>query len=293
MPNSSPLILVPKAIVRRSLHSDPAEYYRHYVLEYFKEDELANQSPLTYTIKSGALRVRKGDVEKKYRNKYGNGTPGVEKRVNLDGTLRGPNLLARFKSDKRSNPPMLISHEGMAESVGVPGVDYDELLRQVLVTPRGKADAVDYERNVEALLTVLFHPALVFPRRQERIHAGRKILDISYTNSAREDFFQWLAFNYSAATVVVECKNYTKELGNPEYEQLTGRFSPSRGKYGLLVFRSCDDKGKLLESCRDASRDDRGFITPLDDEDLKILVDEVKAGSCVAFDGLLDKRFMS
>lgn len=292
VPQGSPLLLVPKFVVRRALHCDPGEYYRHYVLEYLKDEELRANSPLTYVMR-GVLKIRKKDVESKYRDKHADGAPGIYKRVNTEGTLSNPDLLTRFKNAKRDNPPRVISHEELGEAVGTPNTpDYEALLIKVLETPKGKADATRYERNVEALFSALFNQHLVHPIRQERIHDGRKILDVSYVNASRSGFFQWLSQHYPVANVVVECKNYTKDLGNPEYDQLSGRFSPSRGKYGILVFRDCSDKKKLMKSCRDTSLDNRGFITPLDDDDLSALVHEVVSkGSCVEFGGLLHERF--
>lgn len=290
--DGKPLLLVPKDIVTRALHVDPQEYYRHYVLEYFREEELSARSPLTYTIKSGALRVLKKDVENKYRRlNRGEGGPGVYKRVNLDGTRRNPGLLASFRTFKNNHPPRPLSHGEIGDFGGGGEVDFEALFASLQDTVTGRAEANLFERRTEALLTALFHPDLVHPRRQERIHDGRKILDIAYSNVAQSGFFAWLAQHYSAANVVVECKNYASGVGNPEFDQLAGRFSPSRGQYGMLVFRTCEDKDKLLRTCRDTARDGRGFITPLDESDLRALVDEAVHGSCLRLGGLLHKRF--
>ncbi|WP_188037320.1 hypothetical protein [Actinotalea sp. JY-7885] len=292
----APLLLVPKSIVRRVLFHDPSEYYRHYVLEYFREDELLNRSPLTYTIKSGQLRVHKVDVEKKYRRKHGASqeNPGVEKRINVDGTSREPDLLRRFKAAKAANPPEALDHEtlGGLTSAGEP--DYDALLQAVLDLPTGAADATAYEKAIEALFGALMYPVLVNPFRQSRIHDGRKIIDIRFTNMARHGFFEWLARHYPAPNVMVECKNYSRSLANPEFDQLSGRFSPSRGKYGLLVYRSYSEKARVMESLRDTARDDRGFMTALDDDDLAELVREAKTpDGCMAIGGLLHQRFQA
>jgi hypothetical protein len=290
-PSGRPLILVPKFIVRKKLHCDPDEYYRHYILEHFRDEEIRNMSSLTFVSKA-QVRVKKKDVEDKYRRKHDNATPGIMKRVNLDGSLSDPTLLARFKQDKGQLNPKPMGHVELADSVGVADLpDFDTLLQKVLATPKGKKSAGLYERNVESLLTALLYPHLVHPVRQSRLHGGLKILDINYTNVARSGFFGWLSQHFPAANIVVECKNYTDDLGNPEYDQLSGRFSPSRGQYGLLVFRSCEDKAKLIASCKATSADRRGYITALDDSDLKTLVKEAESGDCTALGGLLHERF--
>jgi hypothetical protein len=77
--------------------------------------------------------------------------------------------------------------------------------------------------------------------------------------------------------VFVECKNYGSEIGNPELDQISGRFSPSRGRFGILTCRSFENKGLFVQRCIDTAHDDRGFVIPLDDDDLCELVDIKKA----------------
>ena len=289
-----PLILVPKAIVRRTLFFNSHEYYRHFVLEYFRYQELNNaNSPLVYVLKSGERRVLKSDVEKKVRAANDDGTRGIEKRVNVDGTKRDPTIFDDYKRAKSEHPPRPAPHDVIADATTSEPPDFKSLLDAVLEIPAGREAATRYERAVEALLSALFYPSLVNPIRQENIHAGRKRIDLSFTNAAQDqDFFYWLALHYPAANVVAECKNYNEPLANPEFDQLAGRFSPSRGRYGLLVHRKYEEKERLIASCVDTAHDDRGFITPLDDEDLASLVEEMLAsGSCTAFGGLLHNRF--
>src|SRR5207302_1265355 len=144
---------------------------------------------------------------------------------------------------------------------------------------------------IEDLLTALFYPALANPQIQHEIHEGRKRIDVTYTNVASYGFFKWLADNYTAPHVFVECKNYGREVGNPELDQLAGRFSPSRGKFGLLVCRSFEDKVLFVRRCRDTAIDDRGFIIALDDGDLATLVHAHKKQDVKREFDLLKARF--
>lgn len=82
-----------------------------------------------------------------------------------------------------------------------------------------------------------------------------------------------------AANIYVECKNYEGEVANPELDQISGRFSPTRGKVGLLVCRKFDDKERFIAGCRDTAQDDRGFVIPLDDDDLQDLVEHVQSST--------------
>ncbi|MEF3083659.1 hypothetical protein V3391_15690 [Luteimonas sp. SMYT11W] len=76
---------------------------------------------------------------------------------------------------------------------------------------------------------------------------------------------------------LLNAKNYGKEIGNPEVDQLAGRFSPSRGKLGILVVRSVENKALLLKRCKDTANDQRGFILVLDDADLAELIKQRSA----------------
>jgi hypothetical protein len=76
----------------------------------------------------------------------------------------------------------------------------------------------------------LFFPRLIYPRKEHEIHEGRKRIDIAMENTARSGPFADLTVirNYPAAYVFFECKNYGREVGNPEIDQLSGRFSRER-----------------------------------------------------------------
>ncbi|MFG3704736.1 hypothetical protein ACGF7U_08395 [Micromonospora sp. NPDC047670] len=290
-PNGERLLLVPKAIARRGLHLSASEFYRHTVLNYLVIQERAERS-LGAVIRS-RRGVTKTSVNEVLKEQFdaGRHNPGVEKRINTWATQQNPELLRGYKEEKAAtgNPPL--PNEDLAERVGSDTSRLRDLLEDVLRTPAGRDDADAYERRIESFLSALFYPHLVFPRRQKKIHDGRKRIDISYTNAATHGFFYWLAMHYPAAHIVVECKNYGKELRNPEFDQLQGRFSPSRGKVGLLLHRGYGDKEKVWSSCRDTARDDRGFIIALDDDDLRLLVQESEAPTSAESFGYLHKLF--
>ena len=117
----------------------------------------------------------------------------------------------------------------------------------------------------------------MMPHVETPLHEGRKRIDITYVNAAQNDFFAWVKENYPAGHVFVECKNYAGDPENPELDQLAGRFSPSRGKFGLLMCRHLEDRDLFMRRCRDTARDDRGWIIPLDDVDLTTLTEARQA----------------
>ena len=245
---------------------DADEYYEHYLIAFLQEYELSSPTrELVRLLKDGTPRVSKKSVKEKY---------GRGKRVIVRETLNHPEILDRYRADKRNSirPPM--EHEDLADEENSPQPDWTVLLRSVRAVPRGPESAGDFHSAIADLLAALFYPSLVDPRREYPIHDGRKRIDITFTNAATTGFFGWLALNYAAGHVFIECKNYSGDPANPELDQLAGRFSPSRGQVGLLICRTFENKELFLTRCRDTANDHRGFILALDDDDLQALVAE-------------------
>jgi hypothetical protein len=261
------LLLVPKVIVRRRMDYDADEYYNDYLLEHLRSVELDANSELVQLLKSGNRRVTKKDLA----GKYGRGKSTIVRE-----TRNWPQVLRQYRSDKSKHFQPPLDHRDLAESEGTPPPDWDALLRVLADVPPGAEAFGAYEKAIEALLSALFYPSLSHPQLQRKIHDGRKRIDLSYTNAASEGFFSWVAQHYSAPHIFVECKNYEGDPGNPELDQLSGRFSPSRGRVGILACRIMRDKALFLQRCRDTAQDQRGFILALDDADLRELVDERK-----------------
>jgi hypothetical protein len=258
------LLLVPKTIVRKKLDFDPGEYFNGYVLEYMIEAEISANTELVHLLKDGTPRVTK----KALKEKYGQG-----KRVATELTKQHPDILDNYRARKRDRFRPPLEHEELAQDPSKDLPDWSGALEAVVGVKRGSGGADDYHKAVERLLTMLLSPDLTYPYLERPIHQGRKRIDISYTNAAVTGFFDWLAKHFAASHVVVECKNYTGDPANPELDQLAGRFSPSRGQVGLLLCRRFKDKELFWQRCIDTAKDSRGWIIPLDDNDLRELVE--------------------
>lgn len=279
--NFGPLVLVPKIAVRHRLSYDPQRYYTHYLLPAMQSHEKSINSGLVYTLRSGEKRVTKKSLRKTY---------GADKlSITLQTDLH-PKALEEYRLDRnRTSSP--ITHEQLAEIENISGPRFHQLLEAVTSLAVGKDSASAYENAIEALLTAVLFPSLSTPTKQHKLHEGRKRIDITYVNCARSGFFSWLAANYSAAHVFIECKNYGKEIGNPEIDQLSSRFGPSRGQFGILVCRSTANDSLLTKRCADTAKDQRGFIVHLTDADLKTLVDEFIASDGESNYPILRKKF--
>lgn len=266
MTKTGKLLLVPKAIVRRTSLYDMQYFYRHYMLEEMQREELKAGSSLVTMLKKGP-KVHKSDLIEKFGN---------DKKAVIEQTLKRPEVLDKYKKDMGKRPFLPLSHEDLENVEGGKPTDWDALLEAVTSLGTGASNAGAYEKAIEALLTALFYPDLSHPIYQHEIHQGRKRIDIKYTNMGGAGFFEWVAKHYMAPQIFIECKNYRSEVANPELDQLSGRFGRSRGNVGILVCRQFDNKAKFEQRCRDTALDDRGYIIALDDEDLKALVESRK-----------------
>lgn len=275
------ILLVPKVVVRKRLEYDVEQYYLHYVLEHLKSAALASNSELVQLLKNGKRVVYKKDLEQRFP---------LSKSTNLDQTIHDPSILSEYKAHKAEKKLDPLSHEELTANIATPPPDWNKLLQDLIELPTGAAASDAHEKAVCALLAALFYPQLVAPETQVRIHGGRKRIDIKFLNVARSGFWSWVGTHYSSANIFIECKNYSGEVANPELDQLAGRFYPRRGNVGILVCRAFDDKLQFIRRCRDTTDDSRGFILPLDDTDIRALVEDVQATPTGGFP-LLQERF--
>ena len=69
----------------------------------------------------------------------------------------------------------------------------DALAARLRAIPPGNEHASAFHYLMIGALEFIFFPHLVYPRKEQEIHQGRKRIDIVYTNSARNGFFLSIA----------------------------------------------------------------------------------------------------
>ena len=275
--NSNRIILVPKAIVRRSMSLDHQEYYQHFVLNFLQQKHLEAGSSLVHALKSGAHRVYKKDLKQKYP---------LTKDFLYRFSQEHPEVLDAYKCYKGDSALIVDAEiDEIDERILARGMI--ERLREV---SQGNEQAAAFHHLMVGVLEFLFYPNLIYPIKEHEIHEGRKRVDISYTNAAINGLFYRArtSAQTSAQFVMVECKNYSSDPVNPELDQLSGRFSHSRGRLGLLVARKIDNKELFLRRCRDTVSDDRGYVIPLDDDDVCIMLEMIEGRKRQNLDGFLN-----
>lgn len=91
--------------------------------------------------------------------------------------------------------------------------------------------------------------------------------------------------------IFIECKNYVGEVKNPELDQLSGRFSPRRGRVGILTCRALDESNSFMKRCSDTLNDGRGLIIPITDIDLNRALSEFPLKGTSAIENILNEKY--
>jgi hypothetical protein len=147
----------------------------------------------------------------------------------------------------------------------------EETLKKIKKGNTG-SDANDYETVIALLLSSIFSGDLRNLKVQEEISEGRRRVDFVMTNGAKDGFFWHLSdrHGFKCPYILFECKNYTEDLKNGEFAQLTDRLQKRIGDVGVIVCRSIKDKAKCLKAQQDRLPDN--LILVLEDKDISNLL---------------------
>lgn len=280
-----PILLVPKGIVSYSKQYTSKKFHQHFVLNYLKNEHLRLNTSLVqrYRRRDGSERrwVTKKSI-------IAHESPG-DKEYLAGFTERHLDVFADFKvsaaGDAESLPNNAFTNVKLSDVV-------QHLKKSLGEVPVGNDAANQYHRLVIGILEICFYPALIAPRLETPLHEGRKRIDITFDNAATEGFFYRLhaVHQLPSAYLMIECKNYSRDVKNPELDQLAGRFGANRGRVGLLLSRTANDLPTLLLRCADAYKDGRGLLIPLLDDDLHQMLDARARGEAEPYEPILSDR---
>lgn len=276
------ILLTPKSAVSFAKKYTPKKYYSKFILEFLQHEHLRMNSALVQYRRNGDPYVTKKDLQAR--------VAPFSKQFLADFTEKHPEVFHDFKEWIAASAKAIANGDIVDEDEAVIA---QYLIEKLGAIPPGGKHATEYHRTVVGILEFLFYPDVTSPIVEQEIHDGRKRIDIVYDNAAASGFFHRLHTTYKtpAQFIAVECKNYSSEVKNPELDQLTGRFSLNRGKFGLLLCRTAEDLGKLIARCNDAYVDDRGIIIPVIDDDLIVMLDNVIARNPTPYEAFMTDRF--
>lgn len=268
--NGKRILFIPKAAVRYHLSLEHTKYYEHYVLNFLRAEHLVAGSALVELLKNGKQRVTKKSLKEEYP---------LDKNFLFEFSDQHPEVLDYYKDEARKSSSTLTDESIEEVQRQSKSIDIDALINKLRSTPGGMAAAGAFHKTIMGALEAIFYPQLRNFVIEQEINEGRKRIDILANNSQSGGFFGDLnnLHHVLCPYIFIECKNYTSDLGNPEYDQLAMRFTDKRGQFGLLVCRSIADKDKMIQTCRDIASGGHGLIVVLDDADIVQMLEYRKA----------------
>lgn len=258
--NDGKIILVPKYTVRYQVGVDHATFRSKFVLEFLQEEHNRPGDSLVTTIKNKQGKITRTVVYKKTVDAH----YPTDKDFLAEFSNKHPEVIDRYRDslkDASSKIPN-ISRDSINEADLA-----NHLANQLRHIPSGAKFASEYHDLIVGIVSFIFFPSLIYPKKEAPINDGRKRIDIIYTNGKDSGFFYRIALDpdIKANIVHVECKNYTDDIANPEFDQMLTRFDHNRGKLGMLFYRSSDKPSTVIARCRDAVKSSLGVVLPIDD----------------------------
>lgn len=258
--DSKKIILVPKYMVRYQVGVDHTRYRKMFVLEFLQEEHRRADDGLVTALRDKKGIVRKKVVYKKTVDEY----YPTDKDFLTEFSLAHPEVIDKYRDTLKEAASKIpdINDDNYQEAVLA-----RKLKGELISINSGNEKASEYHNFCLSVISFLFFPNLIYPIKEQEINEGRKRIDITYTNGKESGLFYRIAFDQhlKGNTVHVECKNYTREIKNPELDQLLARFDPNRGRFGLLLFRRADDLEQVKKRCKDAVKQTLGVVLPIDD----------------------------
>lgn len=284
--NGKRILLVPKGVVSYVKEFDPSKYHRHHALVFLQGDHLQRNTRLVRVSRrrNGCIRrfvTKKDLIETELPS---------DKELLAAFTEKHPEIFEDFRKSAAANVSALPDSE--FEQIDVNEL-IDYLIAKLRKTKRGGDDASAYHTLMIGVLEFIFYPNLVNPIKEHEINDGRKRIDISFDNGApKGGFFYRLqhAFDIPCQYIYFECKNYTSDIANAELDQMVGRLSPNRGKFGIIVCRDIEDEALFIRRCADSYKARHGLIVPLTDTDIVKILEEKKAGRMHYEDEILSDK---
>lgn len=260
--NGKPKILLPITSVRHDPELSKDKYYRNFVLEFLRAEHSHAGDSLASVLKNGTIKVTINDLKKTYPM----GTDFL-----YDFTKKNPKILEKYKDELRRTA---LKGEKVKLEPKRRILSADERIEFLKKIETGTKEATNFHKISFDNLIEIFGSRLYDPKGEVKINDGRKRIDIVFNNSNDKGFFYHLnnLNKIHCPKIFVECKNYGKELGNPEIDQLQTRFSKQRGMFGILLCRTIENKEKMIQRCKDVLHDREGYIIVLEDKDIEHLL---------------------
>lgn len=275
------ILLVPKHIVVRKMTLSSNELYNKEILEYIQAEQLRAMTSLVEVLKNGKRRVTKKSIKEQEEYK-------MSKEFIYAFCDRHPEILDKYKERKKKEIKSYQKTDDINEQFLA-----EEIITTLKSIETGGENASRFHSFSIGVLEFLFYPHLLYPKKEHEVHEGRKRIDITFSNSSNDGFWGTIRTtpNINASLIMIECKNYSSDISNPELDQISGRFSHQRGWFGIVLSRRFENKELFVQRCKDTARDGRGIIICLDDDDIIEILGLIKDGKRSAVDRFMINKY--
>jgi hypothetical protein len=129
----------------------------------------------------------------------------------------------------------------------------------------GKKQANLYHEAIYILIQFIFDWALENFDKEFKMDGGRSRIDIISSNYAAGGLFRDFIDSYRATSLPMECKNYSIDLGNNEFNQTMERLGEQTSRLGMVFCRKIDNVSKMIAHLGDRWLRHQCMIILLDD----------------------------
>lgn len=250
--DGSPILLVPRRIVRSLPWINYDEFYRNEFTAYLR-----------------AKRVRARLSE--------DGQVSMAKEAVIKATRADVERIDRYVSQKEAAAAQAQPSQPYVEDLNI-RAQTEALKQRLQATPPGRSDAAGYQRLVLEIFNCLFAPDLIDGRLEVRTEYGTERRDIIFLNDSDKTFWSYLRTEHSTLLLMIETKN-TNEPQPADLNQTATYLGDRLGRIGIVVTRAApkdSHKRKLFSIYNDSTP--RKVVLWLSDSDLEAMLDEVSAG---------------
>lgn len=231
-----------------------------FIIDYLVQEHTKPGDELVQVLKNGKLKVLKKDVKKKYP---------FSADFLYEFAKDHPDILKKYKNTLRQQSVILADEEIENRQEVSNELNFDTKIKNLESIPPGNDKASFYHNMIIDILQIIFQPFLRRPKKEQEINEGRKRIDIVFDNAFLQGFFGELRqHSIKSSYIFFECKNYSKDLKNPELDQMALRFNPKTSEFGIIVCRKIENRKNILKKCKDILNTNHGYIIVLDDIDL-------------------------
>lgn len=155
----------------------------------------------------------------------------------------------------------------------------------------GTSDAAKFQRLTTLLLRRVFEPDLTNFKVEHLTTGGRKRAEITASNRSSNGFFAWLRDStvIKCPLIFASCWNY-KAIDEDEIEHFAKKLTSLNGEFGLLIYRSGENRATVLERCRKFLKAQK-YIIPLTERDVISIFRMRLEGEEADILNFLDDRF--